>query len=430
MSQKIIGQEIYKLAKSLWPLNRSLTGDGVRETLNIIKKLLPNLKIKEVPTGTKVFDWTIPKEWKVNKAYIVDPNGNKICDFSKNNLHLVGYSTPFTGTLSLEELNNHLYSIEDQPDAIPYLTSYYKKKWGFCLTHHQRKGLSKGQYKVIVDTKLFDGSLTYGELIIKGKSKKEVFLSTYICHPSMANNELSGPTVLTYLAKWLQDHKKRGLTYRIIFIPETIGSITYLSINYKWMKKNIIAGFNVTCVGDNRAYSYLPSRDGATMSDNIAKHVLNWTDPNFIRYTWLDRGSDERQYCAPGIDLPIASICRSKYEEYPEYHTSLDTLGEVVTPKGLDGGYWVIRKALELIEKNKKFKVTVLGEPQMGKRGLYPSMSIKNIDDQTFLMMNFISYCDGKTSLLDIADKLNIPVWDLYEIIDKLETHNLITSNI
>ncbi len=246
----------------------------------------------------------------------------------------------------------------------------------------------------------------------------------------MANNELSGPTVLTYLAKWLQDHKKRGLTYRIIFIPETIGSITYLSINYKWMKKNIIAGFNVTCVGDNRAYSYLPSRDGATMSDNIAKHVLNWTDPNFIRYTWLDRGSDERQYCAPGIDLPIASICRSKYEEYPEYHTSLDTLGEVVTPKGLDGGYWVIRKALELIEKNKKFKVTVLGEPQMGKRGLYPSMSIKNIDDQTFLMMNFISYCDGKTSLLDIADKLNIPVWDLYEIIDKLETHNLITSNI
>ena len=430
MSQKIIGQEIYKLAKSLWPLNRSLTGDGVRETLNIIKKLLPNLKIKEVPTGTKVFDWTIPKEWKVNKAYIVDPNGNKICDFSKNNLHLVGYSTPFTGTLSLEELNNHLYSMEDQPDAIPYLTSYYKKKWGFCLTHHQRKGLSKGQYKVIVDTKLFDGSLTYGELIIKGKSKKEVFLSTYICHPSMANNELSGPTVLTYLAKWLQDHKKRGLTYRIIFIPETIGSITYLSINYKWMKKNIIAGFNVTCVGDNRAYSYLPSRDGATMSDNIAKHVLNWTDPNFIRYTWLDRGSDERQYCAPGIDLPIASICRSKYEEYPEYHTSLDTLGEVVTPKGLDGGYWVIRKALELIEKNKKFKVTVLGEPQMGKRGLYPSMSIKNIDDQTFLMMNFISYCDGKTSLLDIADKLNIPVWDLYEIIDKLETHNLITSNI
>ena len=430
MSQKIIGQEIYKLAKSLWPLNRSLTGDGVRETLNIIKKLLPNLKIKEVPTGTKVFDWTIPKEWKVNKAYIVDPNGNKICDFSKNNLHLVGYSTPFTGTLSLEELNNHLYSIEDQPDAIPYLTSYYKKKWGFCLTHHQRKGLSKGQYKVIVDTKLFDGSLTYGELIIKGKSKKEVFLSTYICHPSMANNELSGPTVLTYLAKWLQDHKKRGLTYRIIFIPETIGSITYLSINYKWMKKNIIAGFNVTCVGDNRAYSYLPSRDGATMSDNIAKHVLNWTDPNFIRYTWLDRGSDERQYCAPGIDLPIASICRSKYEEYPEYHTSLDTLGEVVTPKGLDGGYWVIRKALELIEKNNKFKVTVLGEPQMGKRGLYPSMSIKNIDDQTFLMMNFISYCDGKTSLLDIADKLNIPVWDLYEIIDKLETHNLITSNI
>ena len=429
MSQKIIGQEIYKLAKSLWPLNRSLTGDGVRETLNIIKKLLPNLKIKEVPTGTKVFDWTIPKEWKVNKAYIVDPNGNKICDFSKNNLHLVGYSTPFTGTLSLEELNNHLYSIEDQPDAIPYLTSYYKKKWGFCLTHHQRKGLSKGQYKVIVDTKLFDGSLTYGELIIKGKSKKEVFLSTYICHPSMANNELSGPTVLTYLAKWLQDHKKRGLTYRIIFIPETIGSITYLSINYKWMKKNIIAGFNVTCVGDNRAYSYLPSRDGATMSDNIAKHVLNWTDPNFIRYTWLDRGSDERQYCAPGIDLPIASIARTLYGKYPEYHTSLDNLDNLVTPRGLNGGYWVIRKAIEAIERNKKYKVSVMCEPQMGKRGLYPTISTKNSNDEVTLMMNLISLCDGNNSLLDIAERLNVAIWDLYDVVSKLKNQNLINTN-
>ena len=245
----------------------------------------------------------------------------------------------------------------------------------------------------------------------------------------MANNELSGPTVVTFISKWIQEIRDPNFSYRIIFIPETIGSITYLSSNYKEMKKKIFVGFNVSCVGDDRAYSYLPSRNGKTLSDMIAKHVLKWIDPNFIKYSWFDRGSDERQYCAPGIDLPIASILRTKYGRYPEYHTSLDNLENVVTPKGLDGGYWAIRKAIEAIERNKKYKTTVLCEPQMSKRGLYTTLSTKDANKEVELMMNFISICDGQASLLEIAESLNLPIWELYELVDKLESHSLISVN-
>ena len=425
----MIGDEIHKFARELWPINRSLTGDGVRETLQRISKHLPALEIKSVPSGTKVFDWTVPKEWHVKKAYIITPSGEKICDFSKNNLHLVGYSIPFEGEISFDELKKHLYTLPDQPNAIPYITSYYEERWGFCLSQEQFDTLENGSYKIVIKSTLFDGELNYGELLIKGKSDKEIFLSTYICHPSMANNELSGPTIVTFLAKWLLEINETDFSYRIIFIPETIGSITYLSKNYKDMKNKIFAGFNVSCVGDDRAYSYLPSRNGKTLSDMIAKHVLKWIDPNFIKYSWFDCGSDERQYCAPGIDLPIASILRTKYGRYPEYHTSLDNLENVVTPKGLDGGYWAIRKAIEAIERNKKYKITVLCEPQMGKRGLYPTLSTKGTNKEVLLMMNFISFCDGQTSLLEIAESLNLPIWELYELVDKLESHSLIGVN-
>ena len=242
----------------------------------------------------------------------------------------------------------------------------------------------------------------------------------------MANNELSGPTVVTFLAKWLTQIDAPEYSYRIVFIPETIGSITYLSLNHEEMKRRTIAGFNVSCVGDNRAYSYLPSRNGNTISDVVARHVLKWIDPDFKSYSWFDRGSDERQYCAPGIDLPIASILRTKYGQYPEYHTSLDDLENVVTPQGLNGGFWAIRRAIEAIERNKKYKVSVLCEPQMGKRGLYPTLSTKKSGEQVRLMMDFISLCDGNSSLLEIADRLSVPVWDLYEMAEKLQSHNLI----
>jgi aminopeptidase-like protein len=422
----MIGEDIHKFAQELWPINRSITGEGVRETLRIISRHLPALKIKSIPSGTQAFDWTVPKEWIVKEAYIVTPGGERICDFSKNNLHLVAYSIPFKGRLSFDELKEHLYTRPDQPNAIPYITSYYKERWGFCLTQEQRDSLDDGEYEVVIDSKFFVGQLNFGELILPGKSDQEVFLSTYICHPSMANNELSGITVATYLAKWISELKLRHYTYRFVFVPETIGSIAYLSKNYINLKKKVIAGFNISCVGDERSYSYLPSRNGNTISDKVAKHVLKWIDSDYKSWTWLDRGSDERQYCAPGIDLPIASIFRTRYDDYPEYHTSLDNLDDVVTPKGLDGGYWALRKALELVEKNKIYKVNILCEPQMGKRGLYPTLASKIPEKQVMVMMNLLSFCDGEHSLLDIAEKINIPAWDLYELVEKLILHDLI----
>lgn len=425
----MIGSEIHDFAKSLWAFNRSITGEGVRNTLSAIKQILPTLSVNAIPSNTAAFDWVVPKEWKVREAYIVTPKGKKICNFSENNLHLVGYSIPFSGALTFEELKNHLHTLPDQPKAIPYVTSYYEERWGFCLSHEEYESLEAGCYDVVVDTELFDGELNYGELLIEGKSKNEIFLSSYICHPSMANNELSGISVLVYLSKWLIENEKNEYSYRIIFIPETIGSICYLSKNIDEMKKNIFAGFNVSCVGDHRSYSYLPSRAGDSISDKIALHVLKWIDSKFVKYSWLDRGSDERQYCAPGIDLPIASIMRTAYGRYPEYHTSLDDLENVVTPEGLDGGYWALRRAIEAIEKNKKYVVTVLCEPNMGKRGLYPTLSTKKSGSEVRLMMNFISLCDGNTSLLDIADTLEVPIWKLYDLSEQLISHGLITAN-
>ena len=421
----MLGKQIHQLATELWPINRSVTGEGVRQTLAIIKKQIPELDIVDIPSGTQVFDWTIPKEWRVKDAYIVTPSGKKICEFKKNNLHLVGYSTPISKKLSLSELQDHLYSLPSQPNAIPYITSYYKERWGFCLSHEQRERLEDGEYEAFIDSELFDGSLTYGEILIKGKSNKEIFISTYVCHPSMANNELSGPCVTTFLAKRLNEANQLRYSYRLIFIPETIGSITYLSKNIDHLKKSVVAGFNVSCVGDNRDYSYLPSRNGNTLSDQVAKHVLKYTCSTYKSYTWGDRGSDERQYCAPGVDLPIASIMRTKYGMYDEYHTSLDDLINVVTAEGLDGGFNAIWNAIEALERNVYPKVKVLCEPQLGKRGLYPTLSTKASGAEVRLMMDLITWSDGTRSLIEIAELCSSPVWELYPIVDKLSSHNL-----
>ena len=423
----MIGLKIHNLAKRLWNINRSITGEGLRKTLLILKEFMPQLTFTEIATGTSVFDWKVPKEWRVKDAYIITPDGKKICSFKKNNLHLVGYSTPFHAKLSLTELQSHLYSIPEQPTAIPYVTSYYKKRWGFCLSQEQRDSLRQGEYEVFIDSKLFNGSLTYGELFIKGKTDKEIFISTYICHPSMANNELSGPTVVTFIAKWLAERSNNKYSYRIIFIPETIGSIAYLSKNMDQLKANVFAGFNISCIGDNRDYSYLPSRNGKTISDIVAKHVLKHTCPTYKSYTWADRGSDERQYCSPGIDLPIASIMRTKYGKYIEYHTSLDDLINVVTPEGLNGGYNVLKLAIETLEENVYPKIKVFCEPQLGKRGLYPTISTKKIDAEVNLLMDIISFADGTKSILDIAEICSVPVWEIYPIIKKLSKLDLLT---
>tara|TARA_B100000029_G_scaffold505697_1_gene586818 strand:+ start:116 stop:1405 length:1290 start_codon:yes stop_codon:yes gene_type:complete len=424
----MIGKKIHSLAKKLWPINRSITGSGVVKTLKILQKVVPELKIKTIKSGSKVFDWTIPDEWEIKTAWVKDPSGKKIIDFSKNNLHLVGYSAPIDKSINFETLNNHLHSIKKQPNAIPYVTSYYERNWGFCLKHNVRKKLKRGKYRVFIDSKFKrNGNLSYGEILIPGKSKKEIFLSTYICHPSMANNELSGPCVTIYLANWIKNLKNRRYSYRIILVPETIGSIAYLSKNYKIMKQNIIAGYNICCIGDDRNYSYLSSRNSNTLSDIVAKHVLRWKVKNFKSYAWLDRGSDERQYCAPGIDLPIASVMRTKYLEYPEYHTSLDNLEKVVTPKGLEGGYNILKEMLLVLEKNITPKYTILCEPQLSKRNLYSKISKKNeVSKDSYMMLHLLSLSDGKTTLIEIAEKCSKPIWELHKVIKKLLDHKLI----
>lgn len=421
----MIGKQIHDLAKLLYPLNRSITGEGVRQTLKILKEMVPELEIKEVQTGTKVFDWTVPKEWKVNEAFLIDPDGNKICDFEDNNLHLIGYSTAIRDKISLRELQSHLYSVEELPDAVPYVTSYYSDNWGFCIAQNQRDKLKEGEYEIVIDTEHFDGSLTYGEILLKGATKQEIFISTYICHPSMANNELSGPTVTIFLAQWLKN-LNRNYSYRIIFIPETIGSLTYLSINLDEMKKQIFAGFNINCVGDERTYSFMASKQGNTLSDRVARHVLKHVYPNYETYSWSKRGSDERQYCSPGIDLPVTSMYRSKDSTYPEYHTSLDDLENVVTPNGLQGGYEIHRLALELLEMNYYPKVQCLGEPNLGSRGLYPTVSDRNVVNQVSTILDFITWSDGSHSLLDIAEKCDLPAWELYDMSQKLKENGLI----
>lgn len=423
-----IGTLMHGWAQDLFPICRSLTGAGVRQTLNYLKELLPGLVIESVPSGEEVFDWVVPDEWAIRDAYISDDNGTRVVDFGDNNLHVVGYSEPVDEWFSLEELQRYLYTLPDQPEAIPYITSYYKRRWGFCLSENQRRQLKSGRYRAVIDSDLVPGVLNYGELILPGRSQEEVLLSTYVCHPSMANNELSGPVVTAALAQWLIGLPDRKYSYRIIFLPETIGSITYLSRNLAHLKKHVVAGFNITCVGDDRCYSYLPSRTGDTLSDHAALHVLKYLAPDFKRYSYLDRGSDERQYCAPGVDLPIATLMRSKYGEYPEYHTSLDDL-TLVTPAGLEGGFMVLQKAIEVIELNCKPQVTVFGEPQLGKRGLYPTLSTKTSSQSVRAMMDLLAYSNGVSSLLAIAEIIGKPIWELAPIFQRLREHGLLRDS-
>lgn len=420
-----IGNDMYELARELFPIARSLTGEGVRETLGILKRELPDMTIHEVPSGTKVFDWTVPQEWAIRKAYIEDEAGNRIVDYEDLNLHVVGYSTPVDRWVELDELKKYIYVQKGQPEAVPYVTSYYVPRHGFCMSEKQRDSLQPGKYHMVIDSELFDGSLTYGELILRGAEEKEILISTYVCHPSMANNELSGPVLAMALAKTLAKQENRRYTYRFIWIPETIGSITYLSCHLDEMKKNTIAGFVLSCVGDNRTYSYVPSRNGETLADRVAKNVLTFKYPEYVRYTFLNRGSDERQYNAPGVDLPVCVVCRSKYGEYPEYHTSLDDLS-VISPEGLEGAYDVYMSMFEAMEYNAFYRIKCLCEPQLGKRGLYPSVSQKGSYDAVKSMVDFIAYADGKKDLIDISNTIKVPVSELISVINKLTEAELL----
>jgi aminopeptidase-like protein len=429
IDEREAGRRAYGLAQELFPICRSITGPGVRQTLSIIGREVPELTIHEIPSGTKCFDWTIPPEWSIRDAYIEGPDGERIVDFREHNLHVVGYSTPIDATMDLDELRPHLYSLPDLPDAIPYVTSYYTSRWGFCLPHRTLSALKPGRYRARIDSTLADGHLTYGEVILPGESSREIFISTYVCHPSMANNELSGPVATVEILRWLRSWQRRRCTVRALFVPETIGSVAYVSRNLAALRANVVAGFNVTCIGDERAYSYLPSRRGNTLADRAAIHALTHHagSAGFARYSYLDRGSDERQYCSPGIDLPVASIMRSKYGTYPEYHTSLDDLA-FVSADGLAGGIGALAKAIVAVDSNATYRTTVLGEPQLGKRNLYPTLGTSQGKRSVRHLMNVLAYADGERDLLALAELLGVPIWDLLPIVRELLAHALLAE--
>lgn len=427
------GKKMYDFAEKIFPYCRSITGNGVRRTLSDLREYIgmgngPDLNIYAIPTGTAVYDWTVPKEWRIRAAYIENESGYKIVDMSELNLHVMGYSVPVDKWVDLDELKKFVYTQSDQPDVVPYVTSYYKERFGFCMSQNQLDSLEPGKYHMYVDSELIDGVLNYAEVVVPGETDKEIFFSTYFCHPSMANNECSGLALSAELVRYVVDMKKRKYTYRFVYIPETIGSIVYMSQSghLEHMKEKMLAGFNLSCVGDDRDYSIVESRNAYTLADKVLKNILNYhTKGKYSTYSFLQRGSDERQYNAPGIELPVVCFCRSKFGEYPEYHTSADNMG-LISPAGFQGSYDVMTQVIDALEYNAFYKIKVLGEPQLGKRGLYPTTSQKGSYDAVETMLNFIAYADGRNDLIDISNKIGAPVKELVGIIHKLVNNGLV----
>ncbi len=421
--------ELEKYFDKLWPICRSITGNGLRQSLKIINEIVP-LQITEVPTNTQVFDWLVPKEWNITDAYILTPDGNKICDFNLNNLHIVSYSTPINCKLTFDELKKHLHFIEEMPTAIPYVTSYYKENWGFCIAYNDFIKLpTQGNYQVVITSSLKDGSLTYGEAILKGSTDKEILFSTYLCHPSMANNELSGPLVQSFLYQKIAAMPNRKYNYRFVYAPETIGVIAYLHKVGTHLKQKLIAGYVLTCCGDNGKFVYKKSKQINSLADIVAEHVLkNQTMPYEI-IPFSVGGSDERQYCSPGFNLPVGSLTRSMYQRYKEYHTSLDNK-EFISFNAMEQTVNMYFDFVQAIELNDVFETTIpFCEPQLGKRGLYPS-SVNPTDarDKIHNRMHLLTYADGTNSLIEIADLKNISVFDLQEHIAPLMEANILTK--
>lgn len=425
-------ERMYKIIKDLFPINRSISGNGNRQTLNYLKEnYLGELNIKEysIAENPATFDWNTPYEWNIDEAYIEDENGNKIIDFKNNNLHILGYSESVDITIPFSELDEHLYSLEDDIDAIPYVTSYYKTRWGFCLSHRQRQQLRKNPkqlYHVVIKSTLDkNGSITYGELIINGLLDDEILISTYICHPSMANDNLSGIAVATKIAKYIYALPERKYTYRIIFIPETIGALIYLKENITHLQKYVKAGFVLSCIGDDGDYSCVHTPYNNTYTDKIVTHVLKHITDEPKEYSYIERGSDERQFCAPLVNLPVCTLSRTKFGKFKEYHTSNDNL-DFVTEIGIGGGLNYIQQCINILENNECYKIKTVGEPQLGKYGLYPTISQKGSADYTRRLTNIIAYLNGENSILDIAEILNVPFNEVLEIIMQLNEKNLI----
>jgi aminopeptidase-like protein len=419
-----IGKELYRLVEELYPLCRSITGNGVRETLTILQSHIP-LTIHEVPSGTQVFDWQVPKEWNICDAYIKNRRGERVIDFRQSNLHVVGYSIPIRQTLSLDELKPHVYTLPDHPDWIPYRTSYYKEDWGFCLTHHQWLSLQDEEYEVCIDSSLEEGALTYGELYLPGQTEDDVLFSCHVCHPSLCNDNLSGIAVVTWLAKFLMGLDRR-YSYRMVFLPGTIGPITWLSLNESLVSR-IKHGLVVALVGDPGVSTYKRSRNGQAEIDRAVAHVLRHAGNDFQIRDFLPYGYDERQYCSPGFNLPVGCFMRTPNGCFPEYHTSADNL-DFVQPPYLADSYEKLQMVVETLEGNATYlNLNPKCEPQLGKRGLYRTLSGQAERGQREMAMFWVlNLSDGTHSLLDIAERADMPFALIKETADLLEEAGLL----
>lgn len=413
----------------LWPICRSLTGDGVRESLRILQEIIP-LDLHEVPSGKEVFDWTIPPEWNIRDAYILTPDGRKIADFQQHNLHVLNYATPIQQKLSFEELDKHLFTLPDQPTAIPYMTSYYNRNWGFCLTHEEYLTLPKeGEYEVFIDSSLEAGHMTYGDLVLPGETEEEILFSTYVCHPSMANNELSGPLVQAFLYQKIAALPRRKYTYRFVFIPETIGAINYLFDHGKYLKETVHAGYVITCIGNDAPFVYKRSKHQTSLADRAAEHVLAHQPEGHQVIEFAVGGSDERQYCSPGFNLPVGSITRSMYQTYPEYHTSLDNK-DFISFSAMERSIEVYFQIVQTLEWNECYVNTQpYCEPQLGKRGLYHQLGGQpDRKKSTRQLLHLLSFADGERDLIDIAAWRDEPATEYLPVIQLLQEHGLLTT--
>ena len=398
-----LGAEMCGLIRELYPICRSITGDGLRRSLRVLQRITP-LVLHEVPSGTQVFDWVVPREWNLRAARLVAPDGEIIADSERLNLHVLNYSTPFRGKVSREDLERHLQSIPEQPALVPYRTSYYREDWGFCIAHEQRTRLTAGDYDVVIDTTLADGSLTYGEVVLPGEGTDEVLVSAHCCHPSLANDNLSGMVLAATLARLLRGCAPR-YTYRFLFIPGTIGSITWLALNEERARR-IAHGLVVACVGDRGRLTYKRSRQGNAEIDKAVVHVLTHSGQAHEIRDFVPYGYDERQYCSPGFDLAVGSLTRTPHGEYPEYHTSGDDPSLVKADRLVDSLRRYL-EVLEVLEGNRTYvNLSPKCEPQLGKRGLYGQVGGRSHAVASQMAMLWVlNLCDGSRSLLDVAER-------------------------
>jgi aminopeptidase-like protein len=401
-----LGSDMFRFVEELFPICRSITGEGIRTTLNTIAKRIP-FRLQEVPSGTQVFDWEVPKEWNIRDAYIEDGAGRRVVDFREHNLHVVGYSSPVSRRMPISKLKQHLHSLPDQPHLIPYRTSYYSETWGFCMPHEKLTQLSENEYKICIDSTLEPGNLTYGECYLQGDSKDEILISCHCCHPSIANDNLSGIALATQLAEHLESLKLR-YSYRFLFIPATIGSITWLARNEDVIG-HIKHGLVVASVGDPGHPTYKRSRRGDAPIDRAVEHVLRHSAEEYEIRDFSPYGYDERQYCSPGFNLAVGSLTRTPNGEYPEYHTSADNL-DFIKSECLADSFQLYLRVFDVLENDGTYiNLSPKGEPQLGRRGLYPAVGAQGTTAALMARLWVLNLSDGGHTLLDIAERAHIP---------------------